>query len=148
MGNYPVISELIQIFSHPSILAGKKGGEGVNKCQELSKLIQICPYCSIIINLISYVHSQHYENTPILNMMFYWLWRHIISMGKWKTNFKAILHPLQKKTQQKEGYHHLIVTISKYHFLCLIKYLDGAWNWNGKILQGRYGWMDSLDHFF
>ena len=43
---------------HPG--GGNKKGK-MNNCQVLSETIQICWYCSILRNLISSVHSQHYE---------------------------------------------------------------------------------------
>ena len=46
--------------------------------------------------------------------------------------------PTVEKNPKNGGRHQSLITRKQYHVLFLIRFLDGAWNWNGEILQGRH----------
>ena len=142
MVTWPVLSTLIQIYTHPSILVEKTKRVKWTTDQwypNWYKSVCTTPSSATYCPLCIHITTKHISTL----MVFYWLWLHMISRAEQITKFTALLHPLQKIIQEKGGHNHLLITRRQYQNLCLIKCLDGTQNWNGEILQSSHFWMGS-----
>ena len=130
IGNCQVLSEQIQVCGHPSILVGeiKRAKWTTVKCYpKRYKSVGIAPSSETWFLL--FIHSTM-KNMPNLKIIFYWLWRQMISIGGCKTKFTALLNPIQNTIKKREGIITCLLQETNITFFCLIKFLYEIWNWN------------------